>query len=84
MNAERSSQFPLREALILDVLQKVAIQLGLDLDLQGFGGAEAEIIEYASPRQMGCSLLVAFASHHLLSRILRPLGHDFQTLFGDQ
>jgi hypothetical protein len=48
MDSEDGAEFLLRKAALLDVLEQIAVDLGLYLDLQGFGGAEAKIVDCAS------------------------------------
>ena len=50
VNAQERTELLLRKPTLLDVLEQIAVNLCLHLDLQGFGRAEAKIIEHASPR----------------------------------
>ncbi len=54
MYAKPDAELLLRELLLSDVLQQIAIDLGLDLNLEGFRWTEREIIENVSVGQVRC------------------------------
>ena len=65
VNAQECTELLLCKPTLLNVLEQIAVNLCLHLDLECFGRAKAEIIEHASPRQVGVSFLAfAFDFHY--------------------